>query len=102
MFRGACVRGKRTSRIRVRVRTRALGPVPPRSTVEPQAPTGHTREPITEADVHRALEFLESALVYLHDVRPPWMALAECRGVDTAIFFPRRGELTDALDYCKR
>ena len=28
--------------------------------------------------------------------RPPWMARAACRNTDTATFFPRRGEPSDA------
>ena len=66
------------------------------------ARTGEAHESITDDDVQQALAFLEQAVASLHDVRPPWMELAECRGVDTAVFFPRRGEVTDALDYCKK
>jgi hypothetical protein len=66
------------------------------------ARTGRVHESITAEDVQQALGFLESALASLPDIRPEWMALAECRGVDTAIFFPRRGELTDAFEYCER
>lgn len=35
-------------------------------------------------------------LVDLIPTRPRWMADAACRGVDSAVFFPSRGEPTEA------
>ncbi len=35
---------------------------------------------------------LGDLLANLEDLRPSWMAYGACRGKDTAIFFPTRGE----------
>ena len=66
------------------------------------ARTGQARVSITEADVQRALVFLEHAIASFRAVKPEWMTRAACRGVDTAVFFPHRGEHTDALTYCNK